>query len=68
MCSSRATSCLPDRSAEQIYRGGSLRDLMESMSEKILPLSDDVNVLPGHGPATTVGHERRTNPFLTGLA
>ena len=48
--------------------GGNFADLMDSMVKKVMPLEDDVNVLPGHGPATTVGHERRTNPFLTGLA
>lgn len=48
--------------------GGSTEQLMASMAEKILPLADDVRVLPGHGATTTVGHERRTNPFLTGLA
>jgi len=48
--------------------GGSSEQLMASMAEKILPLADDVRVLPGHGGTTTVGHERRTNPFLTGLA
>jgi hydroxyacylglutathione hydrolase len=37
---------------------------MASMAEKILPLADDVKVFPGHGSTTTVGHERRTNPFL----
>lgn len=47
--------------------GGDYRTLMESMRDKVLPLDDAVNVLPGHGPATTVGHERRSNPFLTGL-
>ena len=47
--------------------GGSFDQLMESMVEKILPMSDDVNVLPGHGPTTTVGHERRFNPFLLEL-
>lgn len=47
--------------------GGSFEMLMESMTEKILPMSDDVNVLPGHGQTTTVGHERRTNPFLLEL-
>ncbi len=47
--------------------GGSLQDLMESMSEKILPLNDDVNVLPGHGPTTTIGRERKTNPYIIGL-
>jgi glyoxylase-like metal-dependent hydrolase (beta-lactamase superfamily II) len=40
---------------------------MTSMAEKILPLPDEVNVLPGHGPATTVGRERVSNPFLLEL-
>ncbi len=44
--------------------GGSFEMLMESMADKILPLDDQVGVLPGHGPETTIGHERRTNPFL----
>ena len=47
--------------------GGSYEQLMESMAEKILPMADDVQVLPGHGPVTTVGRERRTNPFLVEL-
>lgn len=47
--------------------GGSYDDLMASMAEKILPLDDEVAVLPGHGEVTTVGHERRTNPFLVEL-
>lgn len=47
--------------------GGSFEQLMQSMAEKILPLDDDVTVLPGHGPATTIGRERRTNPFLLEL-
>ena len=44
--------------------GGSYEQLMVSMAEKILPLADDVVVYPGHGGTTTVGKERRTNPFL----
>lgn len=44
--------------------GGSMDELMGSMLEKILPLPDELAVLPGHGPTTTLGHERRTNPFL----
>jgi glyoxylase-like metal-dependent hydrolase (beta-lactamase superfamily II) len=47
--------------------GGSYEELMTSMAEKILPLADEVNVLPGHGPATTVGRERVSNPFLLEL-
>jgi glyoxylase-like metal-dependent hydrolase (beta-lactamase superfamily II) len=45
--------------------GGSFEMLMESMAAKILPLADDIEVLPGHGPTTTIGRERRHNPFLT---
>jgi len=48
--------------------GGSSTALMESMAAKILPLDDEVRVLPGHGSTTTIGQERRTNPFLVGLA
>ena len=47
--------------------GGSFDRLMESMAEKILPMADDVQVLPGHGEVTTVGWERKTNPFLVEL-
>jgi hydroxyacylglutathione hydrolase len=47
--------------------GGSYDDLMASMASRILPLDDDVAVLPGHGEATTIGDERRTNPFLLEL-
>src|SRR5947209_4942339 len=48
--------------------GGSREQLLDSMVAKILPLRDDVQVLPGHGDTTTVGDERATNPFLLGLA
>ena len=44
--------------------GGSWEELMESMRAKILPLDDAVAVLPGHGPSTTIGRERRMNPFV----
>ena len=44
--------------------GGDFGMLVASMVEKILPMDDEVNVLPGHGQTTTIGHERRTNPFL----
>jgi hydroxyacylglutathione hydrolase len=47
--------------------GGSYEDLMASMADKILPLPDEVRVLPGHGPVTTVGREKATNPFLAPL-
>jgi glyoxylase-like metal-dependent hydrolase (beta-lactamase superfamily II) len=47
--------------------GGSFDALMASMVDKILPLPDDVQVLPGHGSTTTIGWERTTNPFLIEL-
>lgn len=47
--------------------GGSLEALMESMRTEVMTLDDDVRVLPGHGPETTVGRERRVNPFLSDL-
>ncbi len=47
--------------------GGSGRDLLGSIVTKLLVLDDDAVVLPGHGPRSTIGHERRTNPFLEGL-
>jgi glyoxylase-like metal-dependent hydrolase (beta-lactamase superfamily II) len=46
--------------------GGSTEQLMDSLFNKILPLGDDVEVHSGHGPVTTIGEERCTNPFLTG--
>ena len=44
--------------------GGSMPDLLKSMKAKILVLPDETRVLPGHGPETTIGRERLTNPFL----
>jgi glyoxylase-like metal-dependent hydrolase (beta-lactamase superfamily II) len=44
--------------------GGSGEQLMDSLTNKIVPLGDDVTVYSGHGPATTIGRERRTNPFI----
>lgn len=46
--------------------GGSWTQLLQSIRTQVLVLSDDTFLYPGHGPATTVGEERRSNPFLTG--
>jgi hydroxyacylglutathione hydrolase len=46
---------------------GSQETLMKSIREKVLPLGDDVVFLPGHGPASQIGVERKTNPFVQGL-
>ncbi|MDQ0381939.1 MBL fold metallo-hydrolase [Amycolatopsis thermophila] len=45
---------------------GDHRRLGESLRDVLLPLPDDTVVLPGHGPATTIGRERAGNPFLSG--
>jgi glyoxylase-like metal-dependent hydrolase (beta-lactamase superfamily II) len=44
--------------------GGSTAQMVASLRDKILPLDDETVVLPGHGPATTIGRERRANPYL----
>ena len=48
--------------------GGSGRDLLRSIVDKLLVLDDKTVVLPGHGSSTTIGAERRFNPFLEGLS
>lgn len=48
--------------------GGSYDSLMDSLHRLLLPLGDGVRVLPGHGPETSIGRERRSNPFLAGLS
>jgi hydroxyacylglutathione hydrolase len=48
--------------------GGSGRDLLTSIVEKLLVLDDKTVVLPGHGNATTIGAERRGNPYIAGLS
>ena len=44
--------------------GGDYESLIRNVREKIFPLGDDVVIYPGHGPKTTVGRERRSNPFF----
>jgi hydroxyacylglutathione hydrolase len=45
--------------------GTSTGELVRSIKERLYPLGDHTDVLPGHGPPTTLGQEKRTNPFLT---
>ena len=47
--------------------GGDPHQMRVSLFDKILTLADEIVVLPGHGPATTIGRERASNPFLLGL-
>jgi glyoxylase-like metal-dependent hydrolase (beta-lactamase superfamily II) len=44
--------------------GGSMEKIMRSLHTQVLALPDDTEVVPGHGPLTTIGEERETNPFL----
>jgi glyoxylase-like metal-dependent hydrolase (beta-lactamase superfamily II) len=48
--------------------GGDHAQMLQSLSDKVLSLPDDVVVLPGHGEQTSIGRERATNPFLLELA
>ena len=47
--------------------GGNTDTMLTSLRDKILPLADDTVVLPGHGPETTIGRERKVNPYLRDL-
>jgi glyoxylase-like metal-dependent hydrolase (beta-lactamase superfamily II) len=47
--------------------GGDGAAMLTSLRDKVLPLPDETMVLPGHGPSTTIGRERVSNPFLRGL-
>ena len=44
--------------------GGDIDLLIAGIRNKLFPLQDDVTILPGHGPPTNIGTERRTNPFV----
>jgi glyoxylase-like metal-dependent hydrolase (beta-lactamase superfamily II) len=44
--------------------GGSFREIISSIKEKLLVFPDDTKVYPGHGPESTIGEEKRYNPFL----
>ena len=44
---------------------GNHADLIASITQKLFPLGDDVQFVPGHGPTSSFGHERRTNPFVS---
>jgi hydroxyacylglutathione hydrolase len=46
------------------FAGGNHHQLVQSVIKKIFPLGDDIRVYPGHGPPTSIGRERLTNPFF----
>jgi glyoxylase-like metal-dependent hydrolase (beta-lactamase superfamily II) len=41
-----------------------MKKIIQSLHEKVLALPDETMVIPGHGPLTTIGEERESNPFL----
>jgi glyoxylase-like metal-dependent hydrolase (beta-lactamase superfamily II) len=43
---------------------GNHQDLLDSITGRLWPLGDDVTFVPGHGPTSTFGQERKTNPFV----
>jgi hydroxyacylglutathione hydrolase len=47
--------------------GGDHPTMLRSLADKVLPLADDIVVLPGHGEQTSIGRERATNPYLQDL-
>jgi hydroxyacylglutathione hydrolase len=46
------------------FPGGSHETLLSGVRKKIFPLADDLRIYPGHGPFSTIGQEKRTNPFF----
>lgn len=46
------------------FPGGDYRVIISMIKEKLLPLADEIKVYPGHGPSTTIGQEKKKNPFL----
>jgi glyoxylase-like metal-dependent hydrolase (beta-lactamase superfamily II) len=46
------------------FPAGNMTQLIEAIRQKLLSLPDDTICYPGHGPATTIGEERNSNPFL----
>jgi glyoxylase-like metal-dependent hydrolase (beta-lactamase superfamily II) len=46
--------------------GGDYEELISGIKKHLLPLPDSTRVFPGHGPETTIGHERATNPYIQG--
>jgi glyoxylase-like metal-dependent hydrolase (beta-lactamase superfamily II) len=47
--------------------GGDSGQIIDSINSRLMALSDETTVLPGHGPVTTIGAEKRSNPFLRTL-
>jgi glyoxylase-like metal-dependent hydrolase (beta-lactamase superfamily II) len=50
------------------FPGGDFDTLVTSITQRLWPMGDETVFIPGHGPESTIGHERRTNPFVAGKA
>ncbi|MDF2674974.1 MAG: fold metallo-hydrolase [Clostridiales bacterium] len=48
------------------FEFGSFEEIIRSIKTKLLVLEDEINVFPGHGPSTTIGYEKKYNPFIYG--
>ena len=46
------------------FSGGDMGEIINSINSKLLPLGDEVKVFPGHGPTSTIGFEKKRNPYL----
>ena len=46
------------------FEGGSYEDLMSSLANVLAKLPDDTTILPGHGPQSTIGYEKKYNPYM----
>lgn len=44
--------------------GGNAEELLNSIKNRLMAFNDEIKILPGHGPDSTIGHERKNNPFL----
>lgn len=47
------------------FLGGDFEEIINSIKNKLLPLGDEVEVYPGHGPMSTIGYEKRRNPYVS---
>jgi hydroxyacylglutathione hydrolase len=56
--------CIYFPEEKKLIAGGSMEKIMRSLHTHVLALPDETEVTPGHGPITTIGEERETNPFL----
>jgi hydroxyacylglutathione hydrolase len=58
--------CLPARSAAPTFPQGDHDTLIASITQRLWPMGDDTVFIPGHGPESTFGRERKVNPYVAG--